>query len=219
LFGEDDVENAAAAGVAIQKKSSRAAEQDRPDIAQQRLAWQSSQPSVDPERLVFVDETGLKTDISRLRGWAAGGARLVEATPGGHWRTSTLVQAVALDGTRAAMVLDGPLNSLCFAGFCQHFLAPALQPGDLVVLDNLSSHKSSAATAAIEAAGARLIYLPPYSPDLNPIENLFSKIKQLIRRFRPSNWRQIVRATKHALLAINYDDIANTFLHCGYGAT
>ena len=174
MFGEDDVENAAAAGVAIQKKSSRAAEQDRPDIAQQRLAWQSSQPSVDPERLVFVDETGLKTDISRLRGWAAGGARLVEATPGGHWRTSTLVQAVALDGTRAAMVLDGPLNSLCFAGFCQHFLAPALQPGDLVVLDNLSSHKSSAATAAIEAAGARLIYLPPYSPDLNPIENLFS---------------------------------------------
>lgn len=166
-----------------------------------------------------MDETGLKTDISRLRGWAEGGTRLVEAAPGGHWRTSTLVHAVALDGTRAAMVLDGPINSLCFSGFCKHFLAPALRPGDLVVLDNLSSHKSSSAIAAIEAAGARLVYLPPYSPDLNPIENLFSKIKQLIRRFRPGNWRQIIQATKHALLAINYDDIANTFLHCGYEAT
>jgi transposase len=116
-------------------------------------------------------------------------------------------------------VLDGPINSLCFAGFCQRFLAPALRPGDLVVLDNLSSHKSSAARAAIEAVGARLVYLPPYSPDLNPIENLFSKIKQLIRRFRPANWPQIIRATKHALLAITYDDIENTFLHCGYQAT
>jgi transposase len=205
--------------MAIQKKSSRAAEQDRPDIAQERLDWRSSQPTVDPERLVFVDETGLKTDIRRLRGWAEGGERLVEAVPGGHWRTSTLVHAVALDGTRAAMVLDGPINSLCFAGFCEHFLAPALRPGDLVVLDNLSSHKSSSAIAAIEAAGARLVYLPPYSPDLNPIENVFSKIKQLIRRFRPRSWRQIIHATKHALLNITYDDIANTFVHCGYATT
>lgn len=166
-----------------------------------------------------MDETGLKTDIRRLRGWAAGGERLVEAVPGGHWRTSTLVHAVALDGTRAAMVLDGPINSVCFAGFCEHFLAPALRPGDLVVLDNLSSHKSSAAVAAIERRGARFVYLPPYSPDLNPIENLFSKIKQLIRGFRPQDWRQIIEATKQALANITYEDIANTFLHCGYQAT
>jgi transposase len=205
--------------MAIQKKSSRATEQDRPDIARERAAWRSSQPTIDPQRLVFVDETGLKTDISRLRGWAEGGERLVEAVPGGHWRTSTLVHAIALDGTRAAMVLDGPINSLCFAGFCEHFLAPALRPGDLVVLDNLSSHKSSSAIAAIEAAGARLVYLPPYSPDLNPIENVFSKIKQLIRGFRPRSWRQIIQSTKHALLSITHDDIANTFLHCGYAAT
>jgi transposase len=213
------VENAAASWVAVQKKSSRAAEQDRPDIARQRVDWRCSQTEVDPQRLVFVDETGLKTDISRLRGWAEGGKRLVEAIPGGHWRTSTLVHAVALDGTRAAMVLDGPINSLCFAGFCEHFLAPTLRAGDLVVLDNLSSHKSSSAAAAIETAGAKLIYLPPYSPDLNPIENLFSKIKQLIRGFRPRSWRQIIQSTKHALLRITHDDIANTFLHCGYEAT
>lgn len=157
--------------------------------------------------------------MSRLRGWAEQGARLVEAVPGGHWHIHTLVHAVALDGTRAAMVLDGPLNSLCFTGFCEHFLAPALHPGDLVVLDNLSSHKSSAAMAAVEAVGAKMIYLPPYSPDLNPIENIFSKLKQLIRGICPHNWHEIIQATKQALLQITCNDIENAFLHCGYKAT
>jgi transposase len=166
-----------------------------------------------------VDETGLKTDMSRLRGWAERGARLVEAVPGGHWHIHTLVHAVALDGTRAAMVLDGPIDSICFAGFCEHFLAPALHPGDLVVLDNLSSHKSSAAIAAVEAAGAKMIYLPPYSPDLNPIENVFSKIKQLVRGFRPRGWSQIIQFAKQALLQVTFNDIENAFLHCGYEAT
>lgn len=171
------------------------------------------------ERLVFVDETGVKTDLSRLRGWAESGTRLVEKIPGGHWQTSTLVHAVALDGTRAAMVLDGPLNSVCFTGFCEHFLAPALQPGDLVVLDNLSSHKTSAAVAAVEKVGARMVYLPPYSPDLNPIENVFSKLKQLIRGSRPRHWRQVIEATKRALLSLTSNDLANAFTHCGYEAT
>jgi transposase len=166
-----------------------------------------------------LDETGVKTDMSRLRGWAPGGARLVEAVPGGHWHIHTLVHAVALDGTRAAMVLDGPIDSLCFAGFCEHFLAPALQPGDLVVLDNLSSHKSAAAISAIEAVGGKMVYLPPYSPDLNPIENVFSKIKQLIRGFHPCNWREIIQSAKRALLQLTCDDIQNAFLHCGYEAT
>lgn len=168
---------------------------------------------------MFVDETGLKTDMSRLRGWAERSERLVDAVPGGHWQTSTLVHAVALDGTRTAMVLDGPINSICFAGFCEHFLAPTLRPGDLVVLDNLSSHKSSSATAAVEAAGAKMVYLPPYSPDLNPIENVFSKVKQLIRGLRPATWRQIIQSAKHALLNITHEDIQNAFLHCGYEAT
>jgi transposase len=173
---------------------------------------------VNPERLVFVDETGVKTDLTRLRGWAAGGERLVEAVPGGHWRTATLVQAIALDGTRAAMVLDGPMDSLCFAGFCESFLAPALQPGDLVVLDNLSSHKSAAAVAAVERVGAQMVYLPPYSPDLNPIENVFSKIKQLLRGLCPRTWRQIIHAARRALLRLSPSDIYNAFVHCGYEA-
>lgn len=143
-----------------------------------RKDWHATQESVDAERLVFLDETGLKTDLTRIRGWAEGGSRLVEAVPSGNWQTNTLIQAVALDGTRAAMVLDGPMNSQSFIGFCQWLLAPALHPGDLVVMDNLSSHKSAVAVQAIEDVGAEVVYLPPYSPDLNPIENIFSKVKQ-----------------------------------------
>lgn len=140
----------------------------------------------------------------------------MEAIPGGHWHTSTLVQAVALEGTRAAMVLDGPINSVCFAGFCQWLLAPSLHPGDLVVMDNLSSHRSAAAVRAIEAVGARVVYLPPYSPDLNPIENIFSKVKQLFRGLRPRSFRQIVADAKQVLTAITLDDIQSVFMHCGY---
>lgn len=161
----------------------------------------------------------MKTNVSRLRGWAESSARLVEAIPGGHWGTSTLVHAVALDGTRAAMLLDGPLNSVCFSAFCEQFLAPSLRPGDFVVLDNLASHKSSSAAAAVEKAGAKLVYLPPYSPDLNPIENVFSKLKQLIRGFRPRTWRQIIQATKQALLNLTRNDLSNAFDHCGYETT
>lgn len=202
--------------MAFQKKSSRAAEQDRVDVARQRADWRSSQETVDPERLIFLDETSLKTNLTRLRGWAEGGGRLVEATPAGKWNTNTLVQAVALDGTRAAMLLDGPMNGDSFAGFCDWLLAPSLHPGDLVVLDNLSSHKSLAATKAIESVGARFIYLPPYSPDLNPIENIFSKFKQLIRAIRPRSFKEIVKATASILPKITLDDIESIYAHCGY---
>lgn len=166
-----------------------------------------------------MDETGLKTDMNRIRGWAAKGIRLVEAVLGGRWETSTLVHAVSLEGTRAAMVLDGPLDAISFVGFCERFLAPTLRPGDIVVLDNLSSHKTTAATRAIEAVGAKIAFLPPYSPDLNPIENVFSKIKQLVRGIRPKTWPQIIDAAKQALLEVSFDDIENAFIHCGYEAT
>ena len=145
--------DAAQDGLAIQKKSARAAEQDRPDVARQRRDWCACQETVDAERLVFIDETGLKTDFTRLRGWAEGGNRLVEAIPSSKWQTNTLVHAVALDGTRAAMVLDGPINGESFTGFCEWLLAPTLYPGDFVVMDNLSSHYSVPAVAAIEAVG------------------------------------------------------------------
>jgi transposase len=136
--------------------------------------------------------------------------------PAGKWSTNTLVQAVALDGTRAAMLLDGPINGDSFAGFRDWLLAPSLNPGDLVVLDNLSSHKSVAAAKAVEAVGGKFIYLPPYSPDLNPIENIFSKFKQLIRALRPRSFQEIVAATARILPKITLRDIESVFTHCGY---
>lgn len=166
--------------------------------------------------MVFLDETSLKTDLTRIRGWAEGGQRLVESVPAGKWHTNTLVQAVALDGTRAAMVLDGPINGVSFAGFCEWLLAPALFPGDLVVMDNLSSHKSSKAIQALETVGATVVFLPPYSPDLNPIENIFSKIKQLIRGIRPRTLQEIIDATKTVLSKITTSDLQAVFEHCGY---
>ena len=162
---------------------------------------------------------GLRTDLTRLRGWANGGNRLIEAVPGGRWETNTLVHAIALDGTRAAMVLDGPIDSVSFVGFCQWLLAPALHPGDIVVMDNLSSHKSVEAIEAIEAVGAQVACLPPYSPDLNPIENIFSKVKQFIRGIRPRTLRQIVSAALKAINQITIEDIEAVFAHCGYVET
>ena len=168
---------------------------------------------------MFLDETSLKTTLTRLRGWADGGQRLVEAIPAGKWQTNTLVHAIALDGTRAAMILDGPINAPSFAGFCRWLLAPSLRPGDLVVMDNLSSHKGRPAIEAIEQTGAKAIFLPPYSPDLNPIENVFSKIKQLIRRYRPRNLRRIIKAAANVLRQITLDDIEAVFENCGYSTT
>jgi transposase len=165
---------------------------------------------------VFLDETGLKTNFTRLRGWALGGERLVESVPAGRWETSTLVHAIALDGTRAAMVLDGPMDGVCFTGFCETFLAPALNPGDLVVMDNLGSHKSESARLIIESAGAQVVLLPPYSPDLNPIEMIFSKLKQLVRSQRPRCLSKIVDATGTALSFISTEDIHACFEHSGY---
>lgn len=172
--------------------------------------------TVDPGRLVFLDETGVKTNLTRLRGWAKIGQRVVEAIPGGHWETCSLVQAIALDGTRAAMVLDGPMNRESFVGFCEWLLAPSLHPGDIVVMDNLSSHKTPQAVRAIEAVGAKVVYLPPYSPDLNPIENIFSKVKQLIRAARPRKLKEIITAVRTALERICLSEIEAVFEHAGY---
>jgi transposase len=174
---------------------------------------------VNPEAVVFLDETGLKTNLTRLRGWAFGGQRLVEAVPAGHWETSTLVHAISLHGTRAAMVLDGPINATSFSGFCKWLLAPALSPGEIVIMDNLSSHKSASAVATIESAGARVVYLPPYSPDLNPIEMAFSKLKQIIRAAKPRALDEIVAATRRALLQLTQSDLDGFFNHCGYVTT
>ena len=142
-----------------------------------REAWFEGQPDLDPERLIFIDESGLSTKMARLRGWAPKGERCSAAIPHGHWKTITFVGGLTLGGFIAPMLLDGPMDGECFLAWVEQMLAPALRPGDLVVMDNLPAHKVAGVRQAIEACGAELLYLPPYSPDLNPIENAFAKLK------------------------------------------
>ncbi|MEJ2374679.1 MAG: IS630 family transposase [Pseudolabrys sp.] len=165
-----------------QKKTAHAAEQDRPDIVKRRQDWLDSQYNLDPACLVFIDETWASTNMDRLRGRAPKGKRLRAGIPHGHWKTTTFVAGLRLAGMTAPMVLDGPINGPAFQAYVEQVLAPELSPGDIVIMDNLGSHKGKAVREAIEAVGATLFYLPPYSPDFNPIENAFAKLKALLRK-------------------------------------
>ena len=157
-------------------------EQDRPDVARHRLRWKKYQGRLDPKRLVFIDETWAKTNMAPLRGWGARGERLRAKAPYGHWKTMTFLAALRHDRIDAPFVFDGPINGEAFRLYVETQLIPTLGKGDIVVLDNLGSHKGKAVRKAIRAIGARLLFLPPYSPDLNPIEQVFSKLKHLMRR-------------------------------------
>ena len=166
----------------LEKKTAHAAEQDRPDILTRRQAWFDGQPDLDPERLVFIDETWASTNMARRYGRAPKGERLRAGIPHGHWKTTTFVAGLRLTGIVAPMVLDGPINGRSFQAYVDQVLVPEFKPGDIVVMDNLGSHKGEGVCAAIEAAGASLLYLPPYSPDFNPIENAFAKLKAMLRK-------------------------------------
>lgn len=152
----------------------RAAEQDRPDVAERRWLWRFWQAQLHPFRLVFLDETGASTKMARRRGRAFRGERVVSKVPAGHWKTTTFVGALRATGMTAPLVVDGPMNGEVFLAYVQQHLAPTLRPGDEVIMDDLSSHKKAGVREAIEATGATLAYLPPYSPDLNPIELAFA---------------------------------------------
>lgn len=145
-----------------------------------RRVWQQEAPGWEIEKLVFLDETGASTNMTRLYGRAPKGLRCVDSAPLGHWETTTFVAALRHDGITAPMLTDGPMDGDVFLAYVTHFLCPTLRPGDIVILDNLSSHKVPGIEEAIQAVGATLRYLPPYSPDLNPIENAFAKLKALL---------------------------------------
>jgi transposase len=200
----------------FQKKSLHAAGQDRPDVADRRAAWKSDQASLDPRRLIFIDETWANTNMTRLRGRAPRGQRLVARTPHGHWKTSTLIAALGVRRVRCSAVIDGAVNAAAFEAFAEQVLAPALRPGDVVVLDNLSSHKSARTRELIEAAGAELVFLPPYSPDLNPIEMIFSKIKQALRSLACRTRQALWDAIQPVLDTVTPADAQHCFRHCGY---
>jgi transposase len=177
------------------KKTLHASEQDRPDVAQARQNWKAEQTTLDPDRLVFIDETGASTNMVRLRGRCPKGQRLVSKVPWGHWKTTTFTAGLRRDGLVAPFVLDGPMNGAAFLVYIEKFLVPSLAEGDIVIMDNLPAHKVEGVRERIEAAGARLLYLPPYSPDLNPIEMAFAKFKTLLRkaaeRTIPALWDRI----------------------------
>jgi len=200
----------------VQKKSAHAAEQDRPDVLKRREAWFEGQLDLDPERLVFIDETWASTNMARLRGRAPKGERLRAAIPHGHWKTTTFVAGLRLTGLVAPMVLDGPINRNAFQAYVDQVLVPALSPGDVVVMDNLGSHKGRAVHRAIEAAGARLLYLPPYSPDFNPIENAFAKLKALLRKAAERSIDALWTTIGRLLEAFTPTECANYFRAAGY---
>lgn len=177
------------------KKSVLPLEQERPDIARRRAIWKRYQGRLDPARLVFIDETWAKTNMARTHGRCRRGQKLHSKEPHGHWQTMTFLAALRHDRIDAPCVLDGPINSVSFLAYVEQLLIPTLKPGDIVIMDNLNSHKGAAVRKAIRAAGARLWFLPAYSPDLNPIEQLFSKLKRLLRsaaeRSAEAVWRRI----------------------------
>lgn len=181
-----------------------------------RQAWFDAQPDLDPRRLVFIDETGASTKMVRLRGRAPRGERCRAPVPHGHWKTTTFTGALRLEGMTAPMVLDGPMNGVAFLAYVEQVLGPTLRPGDTVVMDNLPAHKPHGVREAIERVGARLAYLPPYSPDFNPIENAFAKLKALLRkaaaRTIPELWQAIADALPHFTPA----ECANYFTAAGY---
>lgn len=185
-------------------------------MARRRRLWKRSQHHLDPRRLVFIDETWAKTNMTPIRGWAPRGQRLVARAPFGRWRTLTFLAALRNDRIDAPWLIDGPINGELFLLYVEQVLAPTLKPGDIVVIDNLGSHKSHSVERAVRGAGAKLVFLPPYSPDLNPIEQVFSKLKHLLRKANARTEDAVLGAIAHVLKTYTSAECANYFRHAGY---
>jgi len=171
---------------------------------------------LDPAKLIFLDESGAKTNMTRLRGRALRGKRVHAKSPHGHWRTTTMLCAMRMDGSTACMTVDGPTDTEVFRAYVQNVLCPTVKEGDMVVMDNLSPHKSEATLSLLKAAGAEVMFLPAYSPDLNPIENMWSKVKTDLRAKEARNDSALIAAIASALKTITRQDATNWFAHCGY---
>ncbi len=198
------------------KKTAHAAEQERPDVAARRQDWFEGQPDLDPDKLVFIDETGASTKMARLRGRAKKGERCRAAIPHGHWKTTTFTAGLRLSGLAAPMLLDGPMNGDAFLAYVEQVLVPELEPGDVVIMDNLPAHKVTGVRQAIEAAGVKLLYLPPYSPDFNPIEMAFSKLKAILRKAAARSIDDLWQVIADALDSFSQQDCKNYFTAAGY---
>jgi transposase len=202
--------------VSAKKKSIRAAEQDRPDVKAQREAWRENTAGMERSRLIFIDESGAKTNMTRLYGRCFDGGRVVDSAPHGHWCTTTMISSLRLDGSTAAMVIEGATDGEVFQLYAKRFLAPTLRPGDIVVMDNLAPHKMAEVRKTIEEKGAAVWFLPPYSPDLNPIEKMWSKVKAYLRKVEARTKEALWEAIGAALKTVTPTDAIGWFGSCGY---
>jgi transposase len=185
-------------------------------VREQRRQWQADQPTLDLSKLVFFDESGAKTNMTRLRGRAKGGERVIDDAPHGHWCTTTMLSSVRLDGSTACMAIDGATTGEVFREYVRHVLLPTLQQGDIVVMDNLSAHKDAEAINLINGVGAELRFLPPYSPDFNPIEKMWSKVKEFLRDAKARTQEALFKALADALKTVTPQDAIGWFTSCGY---
>jgi transposase len=206
------------AGRVFEKKSLIAREQHRPDVVERRRSFAIARRFVEPGNLVFLDESGARTNMTRLYGRSRVGERCNFFNAHGHWKTTTMISAMRVDRVieRATILFDGPMNSATFLGYIERCLGPTLGPGDVVVMDNLGAHKAAGVEEAIDAAGASVWWLPPYSPDLNPIEKLWSKIKSRLRRAAADTMDKLCHAAGEAFKAVTPTECANYFTSCGY---
>ncbi|HEX3204633.1 MAG TPA: IS630 family transposase [Propionibacteriaceae bacterium] len=198
------------------KKSLHATEQGRPDVAAARRRFIVRQPALDPKHLIFLDETSATTKMTRTHGRCLRGQRLLEPVPHGHWKTSTLVAGLCLSGITAPYVMDGAMTGDVFLQYIKQILAPTLTAGDIVVMDNVATHKVAGIREAIEARGATLLYLPPYSPDLNPIEKAFAKIKATLRKIGARTREALWQAIALAIDDFSSTECLNLFKSAGY---
>jgi transposase len=201
------------------KKTLHAAEQDREDVKAAREVWRGNQPSLIAQRLVFIDETAATTNMTRLRGRAPKGERLIGKTPHGHRKTTTCIAALRCDSVTAPMVLDGAMNGAAFLAYVQQVLVPTPRTEDVVIMDNLPVHKVFGVKAAIESAGASVLFLPPYSPDLNPIEMAFSKLKALLRKAAERSVGGLWDRIGELIGTFSTQECENYLAHQGYGST
>ena len=210
------MEPAQESGSAAKKKSIHASEQDTEAVNIQRREWRQNCQTIDAADLIFLDESGVTTEMARRWGRIAGGGRVHDAVPAGHWRTLTLLSAVSVSGWVATMTIEAPTDGDVFLAYLEQVLCPHLRPRHCVVMDNLAAHKVTGVRTLVEATGARLLYLPPYSPDFNPIEKCWAQLKQHMRAAKARSLLTLEQAVTVALGALTADQAKACFRHCGY---
>ena len=196
----------------------RASEQSRPDVKMRREQWHSSLLDVPVNHLVFLDESSTSTSLAKLYGRCGVGERLSGSSPYGHWITVSMLCAVRLDGPISPLLVDGPVDGAMFTAWIEQSLLRELRPGDVVIMDNLNTHRVAGVSKLLNAAGHSFLYLPPYSPDFNPIENMWSKVKSILRKLAARTFGELLEAMKAAILSVTEDDCKGFFRHCGYSS-